>query len=408
MFRILPLLFLSFPLYVSAQLGGSPYSSFGVGTRNLNGTGQQHALAGNGVALRSRYFVNARNPAAYTAIAEPINFIFSTGFHLDVNTFSTNEESIWQRDGGLSHLGFYVRPSSKYAFTFGLEPYSTVEYDIQSPLPDDEFGNTYRARNVGSGGLNKLYWGHGVQLPFNISLGGKVGFIFGNIAREEILNSGDPLSSFTVRSDNALRGWALDLGLQYALPLGEDELTIGATYSSQVDFRNSLNTELLIIGDSLRYENDYATGEFSAPRSYSVGIGFRRPRWQMNAEAGFKGWADTDNDAAVGWLDVFSVGLSGEYSLRRKRYYSYAQGILLRGGVTYRDGNKSVNGTSFDELVVSAGLGVPMGRGRNHVNLSYSYHRTGTLDNGLILENRHSIGVTFSLRDRWFQQRKFN
>lgn len=397
-------------LLLAQASGGSPYSSFGLGDQSQLGWSQNRGLAGLKAAIRSDQYFSVGNPASYTGIASPTTVLFTTGFHVDINRIITSEEAVTQRDGGLTHLAMWVRPAKNYAFTIGMEPFSTVKYTILADAARDVPVGNYSSLNEGTGGLSRVFWGHGFQLPFGISVGANAGAIFGKISKEEQLFSEDPLQAFRVSSNNYLSGYNFDVGLQWELPLqkkGKEKLVFGATYRHATTLTNTLEAELTTLTDTLITDGVTEKGNFTIPKAFSVGLSYYTPKWMVSAEGSYEAWSETENDSAADWLDVWSFGVATEFSLSKTSRSPYKPGPRYRLGVKYQDSKLAIGGTSFNELITTAGISLPYKRGQNHLDLSYSYHHRGTLDNNLMLENRHSIGISISLRDVWFRQRKF-
>ena len=71
-----------------------------------------------------------------------------------------------------------VLPTGKFGFGFGLIPYSSVGYQLQSRDEDDRLQYRYR----GEGGVNKVFFGAGYQLNDNLKIGIDAQYNFGSIA----------------------------------------------------------------------------------------------------------------------------------------------------------------------------------------------------------------------------------
>ncbi|MEL6358127.1 MAG: hypothetical protein AAFQ37_14475 [Bacteroidota bacterium] len=207
------------PYLVKAQSGGgSPYSSIGYGDLNLIGSGLNRGFAGQGVAVRSDIALNYRNPASYTSLQQPFNVIFDIGLDFSINQVKTNSEQLTRRDGGLSNLVFWLRPGNhRWATTIGILPYSRVKYSILTEQSDGGVNGSYQTINEGTGGLSKLFWGHGYQLTRNFSLGVNGNLYFGDIKDEATVFTSAATESFGVSTNTTLQGFNLDAGLQFLL-----------------------------------------------------------------------------------------------------------------------------------------------------------------------------------------------
>lgn len=405
---LLLLVFLLIHLSLSAQLaGGSAYSSFGVGDLNLLGRGQNQGIANLGVAWRPEGGLNLRNPAANTSILSPVNVILETGFNFSVNQRKTNSENIVQRDGGLSDFVFWLRPYKKWGIALGLQPFSKVQYSTLTDQRATGDPNAYQTINTGSGGLSNLFWSNGYQLTKQLSLGFSANLLFGNIEDEASVFVRSNNTSFEALTSTQIQGFHFDYGLQLTLPVGANELTLGATLRTAQDLRSVRDVSLFTTRDTLIENGSTTDDRYGIPLTYGLGASYQTNRWTIMGEFNFEGWSSVASDTEEELVDVYSAGIALIGTPFRNQYQTRYESVRLKAGFTYRNSQLRINGTSFDQWVASAGVGIPYRRGRNQLDISYSFHRRGTLDNELILESQHQIGVSFSLRDVWFQKRLF-
>lgn len=391
-----------------AQSGGSPYSSFGIGDISPLGWGQARSLAGASVALGGEGFLNLGNPAAHVRGDQASNVMVDLGFTFDYNFFTTDTDEVNQRDGNFSHLALQIRPVRPYSTVIGAEPYSTYRYSIFGERIEDGQGFRYASVNEGEGGTSRIFWSHALQLTQGLSMGGTVSYHLGSTTANESLRPLGEGDGFQVSTQTAYRGFSFDLGLQQSIPLGEASLTLGATFGSGSELRTSQDVVITSLADSLDQGAGSLEGSYSLPLTYGFGATYRRPNWLVTTESSYFGYSTLPTGENAKGRDVWAYTLAGEIALGDPRFRNYYQRLLLRGGASYQTGRLDISGESPPEWIATLGLAVPYRSGRNHLNLSYSYHRRGTQNDGLILEHRHSLGLSFTLRDRWFQRRKFN
>lgn len=70
----------------------SPYSRFGIGELFSNTHVNNMAMGGITQGILNPYFVNAANPASYTAF-DTLSFVFDAGLHARLSTLSTTLQS---------------------------------------------------------------------------------------------------------------------------------------------------------------------------------------------------------------------------------------------------------------------------------------------------------------------------
>ena len=164
-----------FSALAQAQQGtSSPYSFYGIGSLKFKGTVENQAMGGISVYTDSIH-VNLRNPASYAGNnlslynneARPVKFTVGTSFSsVDLKTTEATDEA---GHSSVDYLAL-VMPTGKFGIGFGLVPYSSVGYKLQSRNADDQLQYRYR----GDGGLNKVFLGAGYQLTKNLKIGLKL------------------------------------------------------------------------------------------------------------------------------------------------------------------------------------------------------------------------------------------
>lgn len=387
--------------------GGSPYSAYGVGDLNWQGRGQQAGLAGAGLALRSDAFLNLANPATYVTIRQPISMILETGFQVSSRQLTTEEESSGQRDGGLTDLVLWLRPHPKWATTLGLQPYSKVSYSIFSERYLENIETTYQLVNEGEGGVNRLFWGNAYALHPRLSIGINANLLFGAIQQQESFFSPSELGNFTVISQTTLRGFTFDWGAQWQIPVGEDALTLGAVFQYETDLWSQEEEELDNGVSQLLEEHDSERGVYRIPLTYGLGLTYHRQNWLLTAETKYENWSSLGGIADADYVDTWAGTLGLEIAPFKDKYQDGFQALLLRGGFSYRNSYLEIDGNNFGHWAASLGLGLPLGKGLNHLHLSYAYQHRGDIERQLIEEAEHRLTVSFSLRDVWFVKRRF-
>ncbi|MEL6657000.1 MAG: hypothetical protein AAFY48_09995 [Bacteroidota bacterium] len=406
---LLFLLLIALPFLLMAQFqSGSPYSAYGVGDLHWQGRGQSAGLAGAGIGLRSDAFLNLTNPAAYTAMRSPYSMALETGFSVLSRQLTTATEDALQRDGGMTDIVLWLRPAKKWATVVGLEPYSQVGYSILTQRQLDNVESSYQLLNEGEGGLTRLFWGNAWQLAPQLSVGLNANFIFGSISQQERFLSTGQLGNFEVQSETVLRGFNFDGGLQWAIPLGADEVTFGVVLQTDSRLWSRTDRELLSGIDLLESEGDGNRDNYRVPVRYGFGSTYRRPNWLITAEASYENWASLGLASDATFVDTWSGTLAMEIAPFKDVYQDYFEAFTLRAGFSYRNSYLEIEGQSFGHWLASLGMGVPLGPQRNHLHLSYSFQNRGTPKNGLIAEQTHQITLGFTIRDVWFLQRKFN
>ena len=142
---------LSFIL-ISANIFGqnnsaSPYSSAGLGEDSFNGTQATRHMGGLDV-LTDSIHANLLNPASYAFLKFTT---YSVGVNYTNNNLASVSESKNVELAALDYLSVSI-PTKNFSFGFGIVPFSSVGYRIQS-ITENENQNIFN-RYEGSGGLN--------------------------------------------------------------------------------------------------------------------------------------------------------------------------------------------------------------------------------------------------------------
>ena len=213
----------------------TPYSLFGIGDIEKQGTAFNKGMGGIGVGVRDNRFINYSNPASITE-RDTLSFMLD---------FGLNQKNFYNTDGdvesayntaNMQNIIFTAPLYKKSALMVGITPYSSVGYKFQSVETDpnlvSKYGNIVYQK-YGTGSISQLFVGAAMNLSKNFSVGAEFIYYFGALNRySNVLFSSDA----SVRDINT--GWDYDIsaisarvGAQYFANIAKNTvLTIGATY----------------------------------------------------------------------------------------------------------------------------------------------------------------------------------
>lgn len=422
-----------FSTFTQAQQGtSSPYSFYGIGSLKFKGTVENQAMGGISVYTDSIH-INLRNPASFTGKnlslynneARPVKYAIGTSFSSTNLKTSTAKDKA--DDSSVDYLAL-VMPTGKFGIGFGLIPYSSVGYKLQSR--DEEGFLHYRYR--GEGGINKVFLGTGYQLTKNLKIGFDAQYNFGSITNTTIAFGynvdGDLLqfqSREVKRSD--LSGFTFNFGLAFAKKISQNlEIMATATHSPQANL-NSVNQSQFatITIDSQDKEYVITSSEIdlaalglsdtnlSIPSKTSFGIGIGRPRkWFAGIDYTFLQASDFSNRFVSidnsSFEDASTLSIGGFFIPKYDSFGSYWKRIVYRAGLRLEQTGLVVNNESINELGISFGVGIPVGRLFSNANVAFEFGQRGTTASNLVQENFFNVNISLSLNDRWFEKRKFN
>jgi hypothetical protein len=406
-----------------AQNTSSPYSRFGLGDLSSTSFGQFQALGGSYIGIRTPSHLNFNNSASFTSF-DTLTFNYEFGAHGSMITRKTASLEQSKSGGNVSYIAAGFPITNWWAAGFALLPFSTVGYEIQNTSSFvDTYGETqlYQTYYSGSGGLNQVLINNAFMYKDVVSLGVNLKYLFGTIDNTRVINfiedDGTTDSDYftTKYSDKLIvSDFIYDLGLQIHPKLSDKyELTLGAIFSNSSDlnaFSNTYIEKQNIYGLlDTTVNSDSEAGIVKLPSKFGIGASFRTENWLIAADYETQNWSKATilgvSDSLAN-ANRFSIGL--EYVPNPRNITSYLARMRYRVGGHYSKSYLSLNGEQLKDLGISFGLGLPLRRTKSVINVSFELGKRGTTDFNLIEENYALIGLSLSLHDIWFVQRKFD
>lgn len=413
----------------------SPYSFYGIGSLKFKGTVENRSMGGLSIYTDSIH-VNLRNPASYAGKnldmlggeSRPIKFTVG-GTYSDVK-LKSNSGSAKASSTTFDYLALSI-PMGKFGFGFGLLPYTSVGYKLES-LDDNYTDGRISNRFKGEGGLNKAFLGFGYQITDKLSVGIDAQYNFGNIQNSNIAfaydDDGNP-TQYQTRENNRsdLSGLNVNLGLSYKTMINSDlELVTGATYTPQSNLssKNERSISAIIVSSTgteavvNTIETDLESlglleTDLVLPSKFSIGAGIGKPRkWFVGIESEYQTTSNFSNDlytsTAVKYENAASVSIGGFYIPQYNSFTSYLKRAVYRAGLHYENTGLNIENESINEFGISFGVGLPVGSFFSNANLGLELGKRGTTNSNLIQENFINFQISLSLNDRWFQKRKYD
>lgn len=390
----------------------SPYSKYGIGLYEQMGQGRNISMGGVGVALRSERYVNAINPASYASLDSTM-VLFDIGVHLDYEHIETHLDSGDKMNGNVSYFSLTMAPSDRLGISFGIAPFTSVGYTLQSKEYVSGGGeDKYLSRVEGLGGLTWAYVGLGVDLFKHTSLGMNASLLFGPKTERQsmAMSSADEFSIYIEKTDY-YTGGKLDFGLQQDIPLSKNKtLTIGAIASTPGILRCSrkeiaTNTFYRIgLIDTVYFDDDDYDRYTKLPATFGVGVSYNlAKRYTISGDFNYNPLSKLDvEDLRSKLIDNKSFSLGFEY-IPKKLGRSYD--LVFRAGTAFESGLCQVDHYKLKAFKLSGGVGFRIRSIR--FNTYCMYRHQGTLDNLLVLDQSLQFGLNLTYIDYWFQKRRF-
>jgi hypothetical protein len=409
--------FLFFTLISFAQQGtSSPYSFYGIGDVKFKGTAENRAMGGLTIYSDSIH-LNFQNPASYSNLKLTT---FSLGGTYLTTDLSTNSQSEKARRTAMDYLAVGL-PLGKLGVGFGLMPYSSVGYNIQSTIAATATNPQEIKQYSGTGGINKVFLGFGYALSKKLSFGIDYSYNFGKIQTYSFRFIEGLQYGSREKNLSDVSGGTLTAGVNYTTPINNKLNGFASiTYSpdSKLSSSNSRNiatiqysstgAEILVQPSDI----DVANTTLTIPSKLAVGFGVgQNKKWMLGTEITFQkssAMGNRFNDINdVNYENSTRFSLGGFYIPNYNSFSKYYEKIIYRAGLRYENTGLIVNNTSIKDFAVTGGLGLPLIGVFSNINIGMEYGQRGTTSAGLVQENYTNITIGLSLNDKWFQKRRF-
>tara|TARA_B110000879_G_scaffold204609_1_gene283802 strand:+ start:776 stop:2080 length:1305 start_codon:yes stop_codon:yes gene_type:complete len=416
-----------------SQGSASPYSFYGIGSLNFNGTTENRAMGRLSMVTDSIH-MNFRNPASFTGNdlkafnneGRLVKFTVSVG-NSDIN-FKTQNASAKSTTTSFDYLGMSV-PMGKFGMGFGLIPHSSVGYKLES-LDDDDL---IKYKYSGKGGLNKVLLGLAYQFSESLALGMNFDYNFGNIQNNgvEFLYDDDsePLDYHSREANRSdLSGFSYNLGITFK-PMLTDVIQLHSAFTYSPDYNlnsdNSRTFSSIVINSNSGEE--YPINEInvdleslglketnlSMPSKTSIGFGIGKiKKWFIGTEYTFVNTSvfksDLINIDNSSYEDGSTISFGGYFIPEFSSFNNLLKRIVYRSGIYFEKTGLIINDQSISEVGMTFGVGIPVGNMFSNLNLALEVGNRGTTDANLVEEKFANLKMSLSLNDRWFVKRKYN
>lgn len=415
-------------LNVSAQsLIESPYSRYGLGEINSSTDPVFFSMGGASMGFRSPLYINTSNPASYSAF-DSLSFIFTGGFIGQFSIQESMESSAYPFSVSFNSFAFGFRLTSYWGTAIGLQPYSSVGYEMKSSHELDSV-SPYTSIYSGNGGLNKFLWGNAFKIFPGLSIGINSSYVFGTIERVrkiEFDSSGFVNTKNTV--SRFVNDFSFDAGFQYECLLKRDtgtlnnhtKLIIGGT----VGLPSSLNasednlTERYYLYGGADYSLDTVSiidnvkGNVILPLFYGLGFTLGNNQWKLAADIRMQDWSSYK---AYGESDSLqnsmSINLGGSIIPSNSSIAKYYKKITYMAGFHYDNTYLQLRGTQLTKLGISFGMILPLRpvySNQATIKLGFEFGKMGTTDQSLISEKYFRFVFGINIKEHWFEKRRYN
>jgi hypothetical protein len=409
-----------------AFTGFTPYSIFGIGDINAQGSAYNAGMGGVGIATRNKRLINYVNPAAVTA-RDSLAFMADMSLAQNNRFFTQGDKSSINNTFNIKNIAITFPITRHSAALLGIAPYSSTGYRYSYILEDPSIvGNTGNAvyYSTGKGGTYQLFASAGVTFFNRLSLGIEGSALFGSISKENSFAfAKSAYSDIKSGYDLILRGKSLKVGVQYEQPLsGSNSIIVGGTYSTGTNIKGSVEDYRISFGtsqnDTLRYslnELGKTKDGVNIPQEFGAGISFNHSdTWKAEINYSRSDWTTSGMDVAKG----FSVKGSSTFDTRlsqavragfeivpnRNDIRYYYKTCTYRLGAYYEDSRFAVDGNQIKDIGLTFGASLPVFRYYNSLTFAVNLGQRASATGNLIRERYVNFTVGFNFHDIWFQK----
>ncbi|TVQ15564.1 MAG: hypothetical protein EA364_01905 [Balneolaceae bacterium] len=399
----------------------SVYSSIGMGNPLDFRSSAGAAMGMSGVGIWSFNTINNSNPAHWgggfftmaTASLSMKNFSASDNFGDQKNTMINFNQiqvvfPVWRELIGVS---ISIEPLTESRFSF-FE---------QGTIPAaDSLG--YLIDRRGDGGLNKLEIGIGARITDWLLVGYAPSLVFGYYENRNVTlfdRSGFTDVNYTVGTRH--KGFGNRFGIlasHRGLLRSNDRVVLGSTVNLPVrlDSRRKMTTQVITGFPPRRKtielfsEDYYGKGKTVLPVEMNTGLTYyANPYLLFASEILYQNWGEHKNfegntEDFLKDRTKYSFGI--QYDARRRGESGFINNFVYRIGVSYDDGHLSLNNTSIETIMISAGISIPSAFFGSSIDLGVDYGVRGTRSNDLVQEKIFGLRASFNLSELMFLQRR--
>lgn len=402
----------------------SPYSFYGLGVMDGQGSAAIQSMSGTSIATKNPFTANTANPAAYS-VAPTQTMLFSFGLRGNNEYLKSSTGKTSNNTFTLSDVSAQFPIAKNMGFGFSYSPYTSVGYKMsfndKSPDLITDIGSiTYNY--TGNGGVALIKAGFGMEAFKGFSIGANMLYYFGDITRTSfvtfypIVSQDKTYRSTYSSNDSYISKIGGEIGAQYDVDLRHDRfLTLGFVYTPKLNtgvkdtryyYSSSDN-----ITDSVYL--DTKNTKLIIPNKFSAGIAYRSTKLTLAADYIYQNWGgafdiNTTDNIRLTTTQEFRLGF--EYTPNRFDLRSPMKRWTYRAGLRTSDFYMLRNNHKVREYSGSFGVGVPLQRGGGSMlNIGFEAGSRGSLKQGLIKETyfKVNLGVTLFTTKEWFIRHRF-
>jgi len=399
---------------------GSPYSLNELGDINFLGNVSNISMGGVESHIDSIEF-NINIPSS---LAKLKTTNYQVGTFYKSSSISNNNFNDRYNSSNINYIAIGI-PVNKFGFSFGVLPYSSVGFSLQTSESYNEDNSISSRLFFADGNINRAFISLGIPIFENLSVGGTINYNFGKFSYEMFNQYDDVNYGIYTNSSSEISGFTYSFSSNFSVPLNE-ELLLNFVYSlSPRNNLNSYNVESVYTSTSptitLESLGDFVNVDLeskglqntllsvSEKTIYSIGLE-KKNNWFVGIQFENKLSSSFENS----FLDIKNISYKntkvysfGGYLIPdASSLTSYWKRVKYRFGIKNEEKSIIVNNLPVNHFSLNLGLGLPLS-GLSKANFGLEFGKIGNNDN-IVKESYFALRLGLSLNDVWFIKRKYN
>ena len=395
----------------------SPYTRFGFGQISDNNSGDQRAMGGVSLGLRSPSSINVANPASYSSV-DSLSFMFDVGMSGLMSMFSDGDgKKRTTFNGNLEYITMQFPIGKFLGASAGILPYSFSGYDFEDtqtgyqldPSIENDTTNVTRTY-YGQGGISQVYAGLSIKLFDHVALGANAYYMFGNSTNTRHISFSHN-SSYSYQENRInVSDFRFRYGAQFYNTFAKKhKVSLGVIFEPQkkLNAKAITSTASVISSKIISSSTDTLSGnQFDLPTVYGAGLAYTYDnRLTLGLDVSMQGWKEAKFFGQTDTLASSSkISLGAEYipDPTGRKFFDH---VRYRAGVSISDSYYQVNGTTLPKNIgVTLGVGIPLPQAKTLLNASIEYGKIGSKN--LMNENYFKFTFSATINELWFFKRK--
>ena len=384
------------------NMTSSPFSRYAYGDMNDNVPVGYRAMGGVGIGMRNNRAINPAQPASFTA-CDTLTFMFDVAASVCWSNYKDASGVKNKANGNLEYITMQFPIFKQWiAMSAGLQPYSSVGYDIS--LSDSIPGYHFVKDYTGAGNISQVYGG----LSFNVlnwfAVGANIYYMWGDLERSRSVTFTESgVSMLQMNELLNISSVRLRYGAQFFHTFGNHTFNVGAIFENKMKLNAKYRQIETTTEDTVP---GVQKGGYQVPMVWGIGASYN---WANRLTLAFdferQCMADALYNGAKGTLgglqDRTRYAFGAEYR-HNPQGRKYAERMLWRAGISVQDEYLAAIGAK--KITTSVGMGFPLYTIGTVINLGVEYNHRGSAAG--LQDNSFRFTIGASIAENWFFKRK--